>query len=150
MYVCDCGLQDFGYSSYQYTWQRSMGAPNIIEEKLDRVLVSETWLELYDGATATSMPCPYSDHLPIMLSPIVVSQPLRWRRFTFDNMWLREDVFPEVVEQSWSKSIGHDIIQRIEMCSHDVERWGARIIDSSSCELSVVNDVLRRCKAVVT
>ncbi|XP_019161023.1 PREDICTED: uncharacterized protein LOC109157626 [Ipomoea nil] len=39
-------------------------------------------------------------------------------------MWLREEVFREVVEQSWSRSYGLDIFQRIEKCRQDIWRWG--------------------------
>nr|GMD28073.1 uncharacterized protein LOC109147742 [Ipomoea batatas] len=46
------------------------------------------------------------------------------RRFCFDNMWLREDVCREIVEHSWHRTMGLDVLSRIEACGQDVWRWG--------------------------
>ncbi|XP_019158912.1 PREDICTED: uncharacterized protein LOC109155728 [Ipomoea nil] len=118
----DCGLTDFPFAGYQFTWQRSKGTPDMVEEKLDRFLVTESWLVQFEGPR--SLPCPYSDHLPLMLSPIVINHLPRRHRFCFDNMWLREPVLREVVEHSWGRTTGMDVFQRVELCSRDIWRWG--------------------------
>nr|GMC60209.1 uncharacterized protein LOC109155728 [Ipomoea batatas] len=74
-------------------------------------------------ASTSSLTCPYSDHMPLFLSPAMVAAPPRRKRFCFDNMWLREDIFKEIVEQSWYRTAGLDILDRVAACSNDIWRW---------------------------
>ncbi|XP_031095115.1 uncharacterized protein LOC115999403 [Ipomoea triloba] len=129
--VADCGLVDFPFSGHQFTWERSRGSAAMVEEKLDRILVTDTWLTLFDGATATSVSCPYSDHLPLLLMPIIVAHPPRRKRFCFDNMWLWEEVCREIVQHSWSKTVGLSVMDRVELLETKgkralVEGWRRR------------------------
>nr|GLL22040.1 uncharacterized protein LOC109184755 [Ipomoea trifida] len=43
----------------------------------------------------------------------MVAAPPRRKRFCFDNMWLREDICKEIVEQSWYRTVGLDILNRV-------------------------------------
>lgn len=98
--VADCGLQNFPFEGSQFTWERSRGTSNMIEEKLDRILVTDNWLTMFDGASASSLVCPYSDHFPLLLVPVATSHVTRRKRFLFDNMWLREEKCCEIVTHS--------------------------------------------------
>nr|GME06529.1 uncharacterized protein LOC109155728 [Ipomoea batatas] len=69
---------------------------------------------IYLGAKAALVTCPYSDHLPILLTPVVVVQHPRCKRFCFDNIRLREDVCREIIEQSWVTTMGLGIHERVE------------------------------------
>ncbi|XP_019160723.1 PREDICTED: uncharacterized protein LOC109157277 [Ipomoea nil] len=122
--VTDCGLQDFPFAGNQFAWVRSPGTLDMVEEKLDRILTTDTWLMLYEGAAAQSLAVPYSDHLPILITPLVVNRVRRRRRFCFDNMWLREESCKEIVQQSWERTNGFDLLERIRVCSRDIWDWG--------------------------
>ncbi|XP_019152437.1 PREDICTED: uncharacterized protein LOC109149232 [Ipomoea nil] len=122
--VADCGLQDMPFSGYQYTWVRSRGRSNMAEEKLDRILVTEDWRTMFAETTSCSLPCVYSDHIPLLLTPIVAVNGVRRKRFLFDNMWLREDRCREIVAHSWERTRGQDVLHRIEICGRDIWRWG--------------------------
>nr|GMD08296.1 Zinc finger protein like [Ipomoea batatas] len=94
----------------------------------------------FEGAKACSLTCPYSDHLPLVLTPVVLSYTTSRRRFCFDNMWIREDKCREIVINSWSRTIGLDMLGRIEVCGADLWQWGRgynkefqRRIDTHSC-----------------
>ncbi|XP_019150943.1 PREDICTED: uncharacterized protein LOC109147742 [Ipomoea nil] len=122
--VADCGLLEMPFDGVQFTWTRSRGLLNMVEEKLDRIFVTPTWQEMFDGATATSLVCPYSDHLPLLLTPVVAVQTTRRRRFLFDNMWLREHRCREIVAKSWEGSRGRDVMTKLQWCGRDIWRWG--------------------------
>lgn len=85
----------------------------MVEEKLARILVTDTWLSLFEGARTCSFISSYSDHLPIMVTLMMVSNAHRLRRFCFDNMWLREEACREIVEHSREKTLGMNVIDRI-------------------------------------
>ncbi|XP_019190543.1 PREDICTED: uncharacterized protein LOC109184976 [Ipomoea nil] len=118
--VADSGLQDFPFTGPQFTWERFRGTADMVEEKLDRILTSDSWTSLFDGATACSFITPYSDHIPLLLIPVMVTQECRRCRFCFDNVWLREDKCREIIAQSWDRTVGMDVLRRIEACSYDV------------------------------
>ncbi|XP_019166935.1 PREDICTED: uncharacterized protein LOC109162705 [Ipomoea nil] len=122
--VADCGLEYFPFSGHQFTWVRSRGMSNMVEEKLDRILVTENWLSMFEGATACSLVSPYSDHLPLLVTPIFTVHSGRRKRFLFDNMWLREDKCREIVAHTWDRTVGFDVLAQIESCSRDIWRWG--------------------------
>ncbi|XP_019176178.1 PREDICTED: uncharacterized protein LOC109171582 [Ipomoea nil] len=96
----------------------------MVEEKLDRILVTENWLNLFDRATAMSLVCPYNDHKSLLLSLMAAVNAVRRTRFLFDNMWLREDRCCEIVAQSWDRKVGWDVLARIESCGRAIWRWG--------------------------
>ncbi|XP_019164319.1 PREDICTED: uncharacterized protein LOC109160487 [Ipomoea nil] len=121
--VVDCGLQDLPFSEYQYTWVRSWGRSYMVEEKLDRILVTEDWRTLFAEATTCSLPCVYSDHMPLLLTPVAAVNAVRRKRFLFDNMWLREDGCREIVAHSWDRT-RQDVLRRIESCGRDIWKWG--------------------------
>ena len=49
--IADCGLREVLMSDYPFTWERSRGALNWVEEKLDRALASDEWHKSFDTAT---------------------------------------------------------------------------------------------------
>lgn len=77
------GLSDMVIRGHRFTWDRGRGTPNWVQECLDRVLVSEAWLDLFENATAESLVTPVSDHLPVFMKPIPSSKHRRRKRFRF-------------------------------------------------------------------
>nr|GMD62550.1 uncharacterized protein LOC109162272 [Ipomoea batatas] len=84
----------------------------------------EVGADVTPAVNASSIMCPYSDHLPLILVPRVIQRFGRRKRFLFDNMWLREDRCREIITQSWGRTVGHDTLFRIESCAEDIWRWG--------------------------
>nr|GLL21981.1 uncharacterized protein LOC109150438 [Ipomoea trifida] len=90
----------------------------------EEVVDTEVVLTEQKRAKACSLTCPYSDHLPLVLTPVVVPLGIRHRRFCFDNAWLREDKCREIISNSWDRSVGHDVLHRIAVCGEDLWKWG--------------------------
>lgn len=122
--VNHCGLSDFPFEGHQFTWERSRGKPEWVQEKLDRILVSDDWREKFGGARAQSLVSSRSDHLPIFLEVIKVQQHNFSRRFKFENLWLQEARCREIVISSWSATTGLDLPHRITHCTGAVWNWG--------------------------
>nr|GMD93398.1 uncharacterized protein LOC109157277 [Ipomoea batatas]GME02883.1 uncharacterized protein LOC109157277 [Ipomoea batatas] len=94
----------------------------LVEQKKRRMGDEDATLR----ANAQSITAPYSDHLPLQLTPVIAAPVSRCRRFCFDNMWLREETCTEIVSQSWSRTVGLDVLARIEACSRDIWSWGRK------------------------
>ena len=91
---------DLGFDGYQFTWARGRCSVNWVEEKLDRVLVSRSWHELFNHALASSLTISNSDHLPIMLIPKLMEKRLWVRKFRFENIWLQDEQYRHIIETS--------------------------------------------------
>nr|GMD70392.1 uncharacterized protein LOC109179108 [Ipomoea batatas] len=86
----DSGLSDFSFSGHQFTWEKSRGKPSWIQAKLDRILVSDAWKDMFGCAEASSIVSSRSDHLPILLT-VTDNPPLSYtNRQKFENLWLKE------------------------------------------------------------
>jgi endonuclease/exonuclease/phosphatase family metal-dependent hydrolase len=95
--VNDCDLTDIHLEGYPFTWTKSGGTDHMIEERLDRALVSSDWLAIFPNAKLRNILSSHSDHSPILLhySP-VVTRNLK-HDFKFENSWLLEEDIGDVV-----------------------------------------------------
>ena len=104
--VSDSGLFDFGMIVYQFTWERSRGSEDWVEERLNRALASNSWIHLFLKAKVISLEVSCSYHLLIFLDPAPVERSPRSKKFWFENSWLCESDCIKVVKDSWASSIG--------------------------------------------
>lgn len=65
--VNDRGLQDLGFIGEKFTWERSRGQHNWVQERLDRGLPTQEWCQLFPSAEVRVIEVATSDHLPIFL-----------------------------------------------------------------------------------
>ena len=87
--MLDCGLIDIPFAGYPFTWERGKGTPNWVEEKLDRCLASDAWLNLFPQVKLLNLIAPVSDHSPILLRTVgSIAKKRRFRKFQFENSWL--------------------------------------------------------------
>jgi len=65
--------------------------------RIDRVLISPEWSEMFKAIKQHTMPMVFSDHKPIILEiGDRVASPLY---FKFENMWLQSDGFIDVLKE---------------------------------------------------
>ena len=48
--VSDCGLQDLPLEGYPFIWERGKGTDHAVKERIDRALVTSSWLDLFSQA----------------------------------------------------------------------------------------------------
>ena len=82
--VIDCGLMDIPLEGYPFTWERGKRTPPWVEEKLDRCLAFDAWLNLFPQVKLLNLIAPVSGHLPILLQTGgVIAKKRRSRKFKF-------------------------------------------------------------------
>ncbi|XP_058762667.1 uncharacterized protein LOC131636038 [Vicia villosa] len=101
--VSECNLLDVPMEGHPFTWIKSRGTPHVIEERLDRALVTQDWLDIYPAAKLSNLLASHSDHSPILLQ----CEPYRRQRsqpysFRFENSWLKEEELQGVVIKGWN------------------------------------------------
>ena len=78
------------------TW--SGGRNNQAWAKLDRFLVTQSWLDHFNEVVQSRLPRPTSDHFSIFLIGGLRRGPSPFR---FENMWLKADGFTDLLRGWW-------------------------------------------------
>jgi len=89
-------LRDLNLNGGNYTWSNNQDFPTL--ERLDRILMSEDWENLFPLSTLKKIPREFSDHNPLLLytdqERTKSSKP-----FCFENAWLKHhDFLPKIKE----------------------------------------------------
>ena len=90
-------LKDRPLSGGEYTW--CGGLNNSFAYKLDRFLVFDDWEDQFSGLVQKNLPNLASDHSPIMLDGRGIKNGKI--PFRFENMWLKVDVFKDLLRNWW-------------------------------------------------
>ncbi|XP_019161139.1 PREDICTED: uncharacterized protein LOC109157755 [Ipomoea nil] len=120
----DCSLVDLGMLGSRFTWERGRGTDRWVEERLDRVVATMEWLDLYEGAEVHNIITLESDHNALMLQ--LEPRPLQHnaKTFRFESAWVLEEGCGRVVDTAWRQTVGLDFQERIAICAQQLGRWG--------------------------
>ncbi|KAI3464221.1 hypothetical protein Pfo_020884 [Paulownia fortunei] len=138
------GLIDAGYEGSTFTWTN-----NKIWKRLDRILYSEDWLNLFHMTKVSHLPRIWSDHSPLLISMsmnLAKSPP----SFRFLRMWTRHHSFWEILKQLlrwWNKNVFGDIFENIKKAKQEAVIREQKFEDDPS-DTNLIE--LKRCTAVLT
>jgi ribonuclease HI len=143
-----CNLIDLGAVGPKFTWRGPMyhGGQRIFE-RLDRALGNVKWrLDFPDGYIKVLTRLEFSDHHPILISPLEAPHPVAPRQFRFESAWLMEESYNDMVRQCWKsesvipqnlisveKNIKNRKFQTIDQVLHKKKRILARIAGVQNC-----------------
>jgi len=97
-------LLDIAPSKGTFTWNNKRAGPGHIAARLDRFLVSSSYLSLGLLASSKILPNSISDHKPILLD-LSPDQDLGPIPFRFSPTWIQHDDFLQIVTSSWNAPI---------------------------------------------
>jgi hypothetical protein len=147
--IQEAGLIDIHMEGYPYTWFKSLGTPRAVEEKLDRALANEAWMQLFPHVRLENLAAPSSDHFPILLERTPVVRPTRIKRtFKFENAWRIEEGVNEVVKDSWQSNSGSDVIHKLSACAEDLSQWSKSHCNKLRIDIEVCRKELNRSRGV--
>nr|GMD02284.1 uncharacterized protein LOC109184133 isoform X2 [Ipomoea batatas] len=75
-------------------------------------------------AKAVSIVASKSDHMPLYLELQPHSFVRHKGRFRFENMWLRDSMCREIMIESWSRTTGQHLLDRVERGGKAIWNWG--------------------------
>lgn len=93
-----------------------------IEERLDRAMANQNWLSLFPQARLLNLVASISYHTPILLQRPVLHCVQR-KKFRFENSWLAEHDFMDIVRQGWFNGMEGDIVSRLHGCLESLQAW---------------------------
>lgn len=124
--VEDYGLSDINLEGYRFTWSRSRGTLNMVEEQLDRAMADLSWLELFPNVALTNILASHSDHNPILLQCHPVNRKEYKHMFRFENQWLLEEDLAVTVANGWNCGTSTELGDIIEGYADELQRWSRR------------------------
>ncbi|KAL9686721.1 hypothetical protein QQ045_031114 [Rhodiola kirilowii] len=122
--IIDCSLMDFGYKGYKFTYTNRRQGSLECKSRLDRVFASTGWLSKFSTATNSHIYTYSSDHMALLLE-------VRGRKvgcsnvFRFENMWLQDSKFKQVVQQVWQQCSKRRLSyeDKLQILQKDLSQW---------------------------
>lgn len=104
------GLRELALNGRQFTWSNEHDDPTF--EKLDRILMSTDWEDMYPLTVVTALDRILSDHVPLMLDSGV--QLRKDPVFRFESSWFEREGVREIIAEVWASAPNHLI---------SIDRW---------------------------
>ena len=111
-----------------FTW--CGGLNNRLKSRIDRFLSYEDWEAHFQGAIQVVLARPVSDHSPILLDGGEMRRgPTPFR---FENMWLKEEGFKEVLRKWWERiqvsgSASFILIEKLKTLKPILRSWNKKV-----------------------
>lgn len=137
-FILDCSLLEVPMTGLNFSWS-SWRVLGLVESKLDRALVSEGFLGVWENITARLLPRS-SDHAPLVVvcSDLSSGGP---RSFHFWNMWTLHEGFIEVVSDSWkapvvASNLLHKVMLKLKRLNC-LRHWNFEVFGCTYCRIGV-------------
>ncbi|XP_019155974.1 PREDICTED: uncharacterized protein LOC109152787 [Ipomoea nil] len=124
--IDECGLAQLPMQGYPFTWERGEGTVDWIEERLDKVLVTQEWRDVVREATVSNILTRHSDHSALFLGILNLRERTGGGRrgFRFEMAWLHDEGCRGVAETTWTEGRDRGLQACIELCGNKLSRWG--------------------------
>lgn len=116
-----------GFSRNQHTWVTTCSGG--IKERLDYVLASLSWKNLFGNARVTHLDPSTSDHVPIIISLDEGSTPRKKCRhgFLFEEYWANHDNCESVIREAWERPVVrvpiYQVVHKIKATRVALLKW---------------------------
>lgn len=94
-----------------------MGTAYVVEQRLDRALVTREWLTLFPNVQLLNLVSPKSDHSPLLLTRVPSVEGTRDRRFKFESVCLSIPELPHVDREGWCKITDANVMTKLNSCA---------------------------------
>ncbi|XP_042939536.1 uncharacterized protein LOC122274573 [Carya illinoinensis] len=124
----DCCLRDLRFRGNRFTWSNWRGGSLCTNERLNRVVVNQSWLGFFPNAVVVHGVVAYSDHIPIWVSTAGEGVPSRVKRqFRIEEMWVGEKACENIIKSTWLRGASShnvdEVISHIKDCGTRLDAW---------------------------
>ncbi|OMO59554.1 reverse transcriptase [Corchorus capsularis] len=99
-FVNQCQLIDVHCHGQRFTWMCKRDG-NLIKERIDRVMVNVSWMDLFPNTQAFNLPIIGSDHGPILVDSNLEDSKAP-KQFKFEIMWMDKEDCAQVIQDGWN------------------------------------------------
>jgi exonuclease III len=142
--IDDLQLADIHLHGRLYTWSSERRRPTL--ERLDRMLATCAWLDLFPNHYLACMSSDCSDHAPLSLRLDVV--PWAKPQFCFEAFWTTLDGFLDVVAEAWSAMPGgadacRTLDSKLRYTAKALRAWSAKSVDGVRLQLTMARLIVK-------
>jgi exonuclease III len=140
IFIDNSRLIDLPLLGRKFTWMQPNGR---CMSRLDRVLVSHNWNDIWGNVSLWGLKRDVSDHCPI----IVKYDGNDWgpKPFRFNNFWLNNKAFPKVVEEAWnsfqvSGSKGYVLKEKLKLLKGTIRQWNKDVYGKVDHKIEMITE----------
>ncbi|PNX75251.1 ribonuclease H, partial [Trifolium pratense] len=124
-----CNLMDMGAMGPKFTWRGPIyhGGQRIYE-RLDRALCNEKWRTNFpDGSVKVLTRVAFSDHHPLLISPLDDTYIRAPRQFRFESAWLLDNTYQAMLAESWRRELS--VPHNLDNVQRGITNWKLQTFD---------------------
>ncbi|WVZ91346.1 LOW QUALITY PROTEIN: hypothetical protein U9M48_037534 [Paspalum notatum var. saurae] len=143
--INDLGLKDIPLLGRKYTWTNCQDDPTLV--RLDRMLCSPGWEQLFPDCLLLSSSSDGSDHCPLLLG--LHDNKKGKMRFHFESYWTKVPGFQDVVAKAWnSVPRGNcpfeSLAKKFRATSKALQSWSQKCIGHMEFQLGLSREILHQ------
>lgn len=129
-----------------YSWSSQRILSDHVESKINRALIDQEFMDMWDSFVANLLPRNCSDHSPLIVkclrNTFLVPRP-----FLFWNMWTDHENFKVVVNSSWKQPVSSisaicTIMEKLKRLNHILKDWNRNVFGNFSLEIAPLQNNL--------
>ncbi|KAM6543504.1 hypothetical protein CsatB_007951 [Cannabis sativa] len=144
-FMFNLGAVDLESGSVLFTWTNGKDLDRLIRERLDRVVVSSSWLFLFKKVGVRNLPIHFSDHGAITLDTHMERENVV-TPFRYLDAWSRDPDRRRVIEEAWREAIGgfHSFIpcQKLSFTAKALKVWNANVFGHCQTKIKALEKLL--------
>jgi hypothetical protein len=145
-FINDLALSELPLFGQKFTWSSQQNPPTLV--KLDRVLCTLDWVELFLNSLLQRSASNDSDHCPLLLGLNDNSMAGR-RRFYFESFWPKFDGFLEAISLAWHSVPAVQcpfatLNSKLKSTARGLQAWSAKKVGHISASLALARVLLHQ------
>lgn len=144
-FVNDYERKEIPLLGRRYTWSNEREAPTLV--KLDQVLCTAEWEDMFPDCILQSQATQISDHCPLVLG--LKEGGYGKKRFHFESFWTKLPGFHEVVANSWAQDVNaacptERISIKLKRLTKALQSWSHKQVNHIKTQLGLSREMLHR------
>jgi hypothetical protein len=148
-WINDMNLKELLLHGRRFTWSNGHNNPTLV--KLDRVLCSVNWEDVFPDSLLHSSATQDSDNCPMLLGLHVVQHGKR--RFHFESFWMKLEGFHEAVAAAWTVVLASScplltLAVKLKATARGLQGWSEKRVGHVSSQFELATELLHQLKIV--
>ena len=125
--IDECQFMDLGHVGPKFTWAKHCVDGHSIRIRLDWCMATNSWFQKFLGTRVHHLSFMSLNHSTLLINLLGLPKPRKKRCFKFEEMWLSDPTYGEMVEEVWSSTREPNpsiaILKKVAKCEQELTWW---------------------------